>query len=405
MKKARYWLSTIALVLLASGLTFVITYTQVSKKAQQTYAPYVNSYELTQKVAEVGAYIDTFFIGEYDASDMGDAVAEAMVEATGDRWSYYISADELESYYENVSNSYVGIGVTVTYAEEEGGLLVKEVTKDGPAAQAGIQIGDVITAVGEESTVELGLEESKKRIRGTAGTTVTITILRDGETLELTLTRSSIQTEVVHSELLEDGIGYITIANFEQNCAAQTISAIEALMEQGATSLLFDVRFNPGGLKTELCTLLDYLLPEGTIFQSVDYSGKEEVVTSDASCVNLPMAVLVNEDSYSAAEFFAAALQEYGVATIVGQKTCGKGYFQKTYVLSDGSALALSSGAYFTPNGVSLADVGITPDIEVEMEDEQYYSLYYNLLEKADDGQLQAAIAALKEKISANMPE
>ena len=190
----------------------------------------------------------------------------------------------------------------------------------------------------------------------------------------------------------------ITIVNFDSRCAAEAIGAIEALRAQGADKLLFDVRNNPGGYKHELVELLDYLLPEGPLFRSVDYSGKEAVDMSDASCLELPMAVLMNGDSYSAAEFFAAALREYGVATLVGQNTTGKGRFQSTYVLSDGSAATISVGTYCTPKGVDLTDVGLTPDIPVEVDEEMYLKIYYGQVPPAEDPQIQAAVAALLEK-------
>ena len=161
---------------------------------------------------------------------------------------------------------------------------------------------------------------------------------------------------------------------------------------------MFDLRFNPGGMKTELLTVLDYLLPEGPLFTSVDYLGNETTDYSDANYLDMPMAVIVNDDSYSAAEFFASALQEYGAATIVGTKTCGKGNYQQTFQLSDGSAVAVSTGHYKTPHGVTLTDVGVTPDIVVEVDDETYQNLYLGLVDAAADTQLQAAISALPQE-------
>ena len=222
-------------------------------------------------------------------------------------------------------------------------------------------------------------------------------VQRGGETFDVTVTRATIEVEVVRAELLDGGVGYLKINNFDSGCAEKSIAAIESLQEQGATSLLFDVRFNPGGHKDELVELLDYLLPEGPLFRSVDYKGNEDIDYSDASCVELPMAVLVNGDSYSAAEFFAAALQEYGVGTVVGTQTVGKANYQQTFVLSDGSAVAVSTGHYQTPHGVTLAGVGITPDIPVEVDDDTYLKIYSNALEKSEDAQLQAAIAALTQ--------
>lgn len=208
--------------------------------------------------------------------------------------------------------------------------------------------------------------------------------------------RRTIEQIAAEGTMLDGNVGYVKIENFDKNSADHTIAAIKTLIDEGAESLLFDVRNNPGGYKDELVEVLDYLLPEGVLFRMVYYNGEETVDESDADCVTLPMAVLVNSESYSAAEFFAAALQEYGVAEVVGTQTSGKGYFQNTYRLSDGSAVALSSGTYYTPNGVSLANVGITPDLMVEMEDEDFAALYYDQLEPADDNQLQAALDLLK---------
>lgn len=349
------------------------------------------------KLEEIVALLDQVYIDGYDTEALGDYLAEAAVAATGDRWSYYISAEDMAAYEEDKNNAYVGIGVTVILNEEEGGITVTDVTPDGPADQAGLKIGDLIIAVEGESTRELGMDETKNRIRGEEGTEVTLTIRRDGGEQDVTITRATIAVQVVEYELLEDGVGYIKIANFNENCARDSIAAIEALMEQGAQRLVFDVRYNPGGYKSELVELLDYILPEGPLFRAVDYTGAEDVDYSDVDCINIPMAVLINGDSYSAAEFFAVALQEYGVATVVGTQTTGKANFQSTFVLSDGSAVAVSVGHYQTPNGVTLEGVGVAPDEVVEVDEETYYAIYYGEIDKSEDVQLQTAISVLPE--------
>ena len=239
------------------------------------------------------------------------------------------------------------------------------------------------------------MDETKKRVRGEEGTDVTLTILRGDEEFDVVVTRASIKTINVTYELMDD-IGYIRIRNFEEHCAEDSIQAIKDLQRQGAKGIVFDLRFNPGGLKSELVTLLDYLLPEGPLFRSESYDGRESVDKSDARHLDLPMAVLVNVDSYSAAEFFAAAMQEYGAATIVGTQTYGKGYFQTTHLLADGSAIHISTGKYYTPNGVSLVGVGITPDKVLELTEEEYADLYYGRLAHEDDIQLQEALSCVK---------
>lgn len=198
--------------------------------------------------------------------------------------------------------------------------------------------------------------------------------------------------------LLEDGIGLIKIANFNTNCYNETTAAIRQLKEEGATKLIFDVRFNGGGYASELVKVLDDLLPEVELFHTVDYKGNESIDMSDAEFLDMPMAVLVNGSSYSAAEFFAAALQEYDAAVVVGEKTTGKGYFQTVIRLNDGSAVGLSVGKYFTPSGISLEGIGITPDKIVTVDDETAAGIYSGTIDPKDDNQLQAAIAALKEK-------
>lgn len=328
------------------------------------------------------------FIGEADQVAMEDAAANAMVNSLGDRWSYYIPADEYEAYMEQMRNSYVGVGITITM-EKDGSIKVVGVVAGGPAEEAGMQVNDIIIEVDGQSIVGMSPDDSKKLIQGEENTAVKITVLRNEQERTMEVTRRAIRTPVVEARLLDHQIGLVSIANFNSNCASETIAAIEDLMAQGAQKLIFDVRNNPGGYAEELVKVLDYLLPEGKLFTTVDYTGAEHTDMSDAKCLDLPMAVLVNGNSYSAAEFFAAAMSEYDAAVIVGEKTSGKGYFQSTYQLPDGSAVGLSIGKYYTPKGESLADVGITPDIPVTPEESQAGS------EPMQDAQLQAAVKAL----------
>ena len=352
------------------------------------------------KAAEVQEIIETYFIDDYDEDTLADGAASGMVDATGDEWSYYLSADEVAAYEESMANAYVGVGITITEDTEAGGMRVEEVVSGGPAEEAGIRVGDLLLAVEGEDVLPLGIDGTRNLVRGEEGTRVNMHFSRNGTEYDVSVERRSIETPVVTGDLLDGSIGYVKIDNFDERSAAETIAFVKDLIGQGAEALLFDVRFNPGGYADELVKVLDYLLPEGDLFRSVDYAGREEVDTSDASCVELPMAVLVNEDSYSAAEFFAAALQEYEWATIVGSQTYGKGNFQTAFYLSDGSMVNLSIGKYYTPGGKSLSETGVTPDVVVDLDDEQYALLYYNALEQADDPQFQAAIDTLTQKIS-----
>ena len=395
MKKTAKVLLIAFLFVCAIGATFFITL----HEAQRLTAPQAQS-AAGEKIDEIMEYMDYYFVDEYDESAMSDAAAAALVEANGDRWSYYLSADEYADYLETVNNAYVGIGVTILTDEEAGGMRIETVTAGGPAEAAGIQVDDIIVRVEGQSTLELGMDGTRAVVRGEAGTSVHLELLRNGETLELDVTRGTIETPVATGELLDGDVGYISIVNFDERCADEVIACIEDVTNAGAKALLFDVRFNPGGYQEELVKVLDYLLPEGVIFKSVDFRGNEETDYSDAACVDLPMAVLVNEDSYSAAEYFAAALQEYGAASVIGTATVGKGNYQNGFVLSDGSFLNISTGKYFTPQGKSLTDVGITPDVLVDLSDEDYAALYYGQLAPEDDAQLQAALELLREKIA-----
>ncbi len=350
------------------------------------------------KLQQLQYLLENHFIGETSKEAMEDAAAKAMVASLGDRWSYYIPASEYETYEEGKKNAYVGVGITIQVREDEKGFDILQVQPGGAAQLAGILPGDILTEVEGQPVCPLGTEGTRNLIRGEEGTDVTVSVLREGESFSFTLTRSTIRVEVATAQMLPGNIGLVTIANFNENCADETIKAIEDLKGQGAQALIFDVRNNPGGYLTELTKLLDYLLPEGVIFQSVDYTGKEQIFRSDAQCLELPMAVLVNGESYSAAEFFAAALEEYDWAITAGEQTCGKGYFQTTYRLLDGSAVGLSIGKYYTPEGVSLAETGgLTPQIVTEVDEQTAALIYAKTLEPENDPQLQAAIEALKK--------
>ena len=347
------------------------------------------------KLKQLENLIEECFIEETDLAALEDAAASAMVKATGDRWSYYIPAGEYAAYREQSENAYVGVGITIQATEDGSGFLVLEVTAGGPAEEAGIQVKDLLIAVEDTDVRDVTITEVRELVKGKEGTYVTMTVLRQGIHETISVERRKVETPVAVFEMLEGNIGLITIENFDERCAKESIVAIETLLKNGAEKLIFDVRHNPGGYASELVDLLDYLLPEGDLFRTVRYDGKENVDKSDADCLEIPMAVLVNASSYSAAEFFAAALREYEAAVIVGEKTVGKGYFQTTYQLSDGSAVALSIGKYFTPKGISLAEEGVTPDVVVPVEEETAENIYYGTLTPEEDPQIQAAVKAL----------
>ena len=348
------------------------------------------------KLDRLEALIQEQFVGDADTQAVEDAAAAAMVKATGDRWSYYISAKDYAAHQEQEENAYVGVGITIQQEEDDSGFLIVMITQGGPAQEAGLEVNDLLIAVEDQDVRGMTSDEVRDLVRGEEGTSVALTVMRKGEHMTLSVERRRIEETVAEGELLENGIGLVRIYNFDGRCAQESIAAIEALMAEGAQKLILDVRNNPGGFASELVELLDYLLPEGDLFRSVSYDGKETVDTSDADCLEIPMAVLVNGNSYSAAEFFAAALQEYEAAVVVGEPTVGKGYYQNTIPLGDGSAVALSTGKYYTPKGNSLAETGVTPDVRVDVDEDTAAEIYYGTRSAAEDPQIQAAVKALK---------
>jgi len=346
------------------------------------------------KLEQLEQLIVERFVGGVEQEALEDAAAKAMVAATGDRWSYYIPASEYGSYQEQMENAYVGVGITIE--QGDGGFRIREVTDGSGAGEAGLLVDDLLIRVGEQDVTHSSMEDVGALVRGEEGSFVSLTVLREGTERTFSVERRRVLRPVATYALLEDNVGLITIENFDERCAEETIAAIEALLEQGMEKLIFDVRFNPGGYADEMVKVLDRLLPEGELFRTVGYDGKEKVDYSDETCLEIPMAVLVNGESYSAAEFFAEALREYDAAIVVGEKTCGKGYYQNNFRLADGSAVSLSVGRYFTPQGGSLADVGVTPDVAVEVDAQTEAEIYYGTLPADQDPQLQAALEALQ---------
>lgn len=340
--------------------------------------------------------IDSQFVGEHDMGKAADAAMDTLIKNLGDRWSYYLDADYYETAKDSKDNSYVGIGATISYPEGEG-LLVEAVAEGGPSDKGGLAAGDLILAVDGVAMTGEDRDQGAQLTRGPEGTQVVLLVRSpQGEEREIAITRARVEEHPVSYALLDDGTGLVTIKNFNRRCASEAIAAVDDLVDQGALRLVFDVRNNGGGFLDELTELLDHLLPEGTIFQSADKAGHTSSVQSDANCVDLPMAVLVNGDTYSAAEFFAAQLQEMGWGVIVGTPTFGKGYSQQTFPLISGGAINISTAKYFTGNGVSLIGTGLTLDREVELSDEQAAALKRGKLDPAEDPQFQAALRLME---------
>ncbi len=350
------------------------------------------------KFATIMKVLDTSYVGEIEKDKVSDAAYGAMVAAIDDRWSYYMNAETYETYQQFQKNSYNGVGITIVADEDSKLLKVAGVSEDSPAAQAGILPGELLCEIDGKELTGMTAGEVKAIITEKQGQLMKFLLqAEDGSRRTVELSTKDIFTNPVKSELMEDSVGYIRIKNFEGGSADGVIGAIEELRSRGAQFLVFDVRNNPGGLLSELIKILDYILPQGTIFISMDENGKETTTSSDEACVNMPMAVLINENSYSAAEFFAAALSEYEWATTVGAQTSGKARSQISIELSDGSAVHISTNSYFTPKHVDLAATGgLTPNVAVSINEQQAEYLAMGKLPKEDDPQLKAAVDSLK---------
>lgn len=360
--RINFWLAMLLCVLCVG-----VTYGAASSNARNAFGSDEN-YAQAMKYLEVKNTIDDYYIGTVDEEAVSAAAFSAMVDSLGDVWSSYMSPSEYQTYQLYSSNQFIGLGVSIAKDADTGGFEITGLTEGSPAENAGLARGDIILTVDGEDVTGMTISDARSLITSHIDESVDLTVERNGSPVDYTVDCRLIYDDPVSYEMINGNVGYIRIANFESGAAQSSISAIESLLTAGAEYFVFDVRTNPGGLLSELTTLLDYLLPGVDIFVSVDKSGEETVVTSNNVCLDMDMCVLVNADSYSAAEFFAAALQEYGWATIVGEHTTGKGRSQQTFELSDGSALHLSTAKYLTPKRVDLSEQGgVAPDIEVAL--------------------------------------
>lgn len=343
------------------------------------------------------AMVQTFLLARFafvevdaDLDGAVDAGLSAFVKGLGDRWSYYRSAEGYESLKATRANNYVGVGITVDYTREEG-LLVRSVREDGPAGRAGVVPGDIITAVDGTSISGEARQEGTVRIAGEPGTQVVLTLLgEDGASRDVMCIRATLHNLSASGKMLEGCVGYVKLDNFYSGSADSFKQAVDELVEQGAESLIVDVRGNPGGYISELEKILDYLLPEGPVFTHKPRWWRETVYRSDESCIDLPMAAIVNADSYSAAELLAAQLRESVDAPIVGELTSGKGYSQITFPLINGGGVGLSTATYCTGSGHSLIGEGIVPDVELELDEGA-------VMGEESDNQLRAAVELLRK--------
>jgi len=387
-------LQVIMIAVLASAVTWLITYTSTIKGAEKDLEGMVADAEQYSKLNEIQSYVDNYFVGEYDRDEVMDSAAAGYVEGLGDRWTYYMSAEQYETFKTSNEDHFVGIGVTITWNEEKGCLQVMDVNEGSPAEEAGLAVMDYIIKVDGVPTSELGYDATVAAVRGEEGSSVTLIIERGDGTLEKTVERRTIVKNYVKSTMLDGKVGYIRITEFAQGAQDEFLAAVESLLSEGAEGFVLDVRNNPGGDLQVLLSILNRILADKDLFTEEYQDGERYTFTSDETGLDVPISVLTNANTYSAAEYLAAVLQEYGVCNVVGEATTGKGYGQTTFELKDGSAIVLSIIRYYTPQGRSLKETGVTPDREVELDEKLLGSI--GTMTEEEDPQLAAAAALVR---------
>lgn len=354
-----------------------------------------------EEVSVLNSYLNDYYLHDFDAEDLKTGMLKGMIEALDDPYSVYYDEDELASFNDSIEGSYVGIGAAVTQNLETGVVKISKPYEGTPSAEAGLLPGDTLVSVDGTEVTGMELTRVVSLIKGEEGTTVSLHIYREseGKYLDIDITRATIEIPTVTYEMLDDQIGYIVVTEFGSVTTNQFIAAYEDLENQGMKQLIIDLRDDGGGLVDTVTSMLDYLLPEGVIFYAKDKNGNKSMeYTSDAdAALDVPLAVLVNGNTASASEIFAGNIQEFGVGTIVGTTTYGKGVMQQMYYTNSEKteAVKLTVADYYYHNDKNINGVGVIPDQEVEL-DEAVSTLVS--IPKDQDNQLKAAIEAVKAK-------
>jgi carboxyl-terminal processing protease len=397
--KKRFDIATVFALMLLVGITtwlftFMATKNQLESQLE-TERHLRNELNMFVRAKNI---IEDHFIGEWTPDSLQEGAVTGMVAALDDPWSKYLTQEEYNHYLNR--DQITGIGISVV--PHESGLLVKEVYPDSPASERGLRPQDVIIAINGVSYNSIGgFHAAADRIRGQPGEDVALTVRRDGQSdFTVAMTRREVYIQAIQSSIIEEGIGYMRIRNFNKGASADFKRLLDNLSDAGVEGLIIDVRNNPGGDLDTLCDILDLLLPEGPIIIVREKNGIGHPYMSGPDKIDLPIVVLCNPDSVSAAEFFAAALQEYGRAFIVGEKTLGKSYAQHTWILDDNSALILSNIEYLTPiHNRRLVDVGgVTPDLTAVLD--PALAAVLPLSNSMQDTQLQVGLTELRQQIA-----
>lgn len=353
------------------------------------------------KLNRIKSIIDTYYLDEINEDKMVEGMYKGLVSSLEDPYSVYYTKDEFAALMEYSSGSYCGIGAYVSQDVKTGVITIVKPFEGGPAYKAGMLPGDIIYKVSGEEATGKDLSEIVSKMKGEEGTTVDLEIIRAGESdpIKLTIERRTVEVPTISYEMLDNKVGYIQIAEFDEVTGPQFRSAITDLDNQGMKGLVIDLRNNPGGLLDTVCDMLDRMLPEGLIVYTEDKNGTrtEEVKSTAEESFDKPLVVMINGNSASASEVFAGAIQDYGIGTILGTTSFGKGIVQSVIPLSDGSGVKVTVSKYYTPKGRNIHEIGIEPDVVVELKDKLKTKV---VIDKSEDNQLQEAIKIINEKSS-----
>ncbi len=393
-----YWM-VISGVLVAA-ITFSLSYIAAASKYNTAMQQAIKG-QTYSELYTIENIVKNNYDGELSQEDLKNAVFRGYVAGIGDKYASYMTPEELSEYLGSVNGNSVGIGVDVTYSAEHNAIEIVNVALSSPADSAGLCGGDIIVRIDGKSVTEIGYYSAISLMKGDKGSSVTLTVLREGREFEITCIRDVITLTSVGYHIYRGttDIGVIRIEEFNSTTPDQLKAAVESLKTSGCDRLVFDVRNNPGGDLESVCKVLDYLLPEGPIIHIYYANGREEHRNSDAQCLDIPCAVLVNNVTASAAELFTAALRDYTEsgdfnATVVGTKTYGKGVLQSIYSLPNGGALKITTAHYDPPYSKNYNEEGISPNVEVKLSEEASKLNFYKL-DDYNDNQLIAACEEL----------
>ena len=348
--------------------------------------------ESEAKLMLLEQFIDQYYYDEVSIETKQDGMYKGLVASLDDVYSEYYNVEEMKELTEELTGTYCGIGAYVSEEKDSEYCAISGIIKGTPAEAAGLISGDIIYEVDGENMRGMELHEVVKRIKGEEGTVVHITFIRNGENLEVDLTRAMIDAPSVSSEMLDDGIGYLQITGFDEITTGQFETEFSALKEAGMKAMILDLRDNPGGSVSTVTAIAEYFLPEGLIFYQQDKYDKITEYKCKGTDFGIPLVVLVNEYSASASEILSGAIKDAGIGTLVGTTTYGKGVVQTMFSLRDGSGLKVTVADYYTRNGNNINKIGIEPDVECELDTDLY-------LEEGVDTQLEKAKEIILEKL------